>query len=176
MYLGRSDMFRLSLLLTDTSLNLGQRVTLPGSTQSRIRVGGIFASGTNKSLKSCFIDSTTQIVFRSESTRNYVFVEVSQEMWHFEEDGSMLLSKCDMFLTELMAKWQPRAGTNGGKRKALPATAHTLSVILYGRVIYDSEEEGEEARAPLQRLEDGTLYRDFYKVSTSYPCTRLLSC
>lgn len=165
MYLGRSDMFRLSLLLTDTSLNLGQRLALPGASQPRIRVGALFSSATNKPLKSCFIDSTTQVVFRSESTRNYVLVEVAQEMWHFEEDGSMLLSKCEMFLAELMGKWQPRAGGSAGRRgKALPATAHTVSVILYGRVIYDSEEEGEEARAPLQRLEDGTLYRDFYKV------------
>lgn len=168
MYLGRSDMFRLSLLLTDTALNLNQRVTLPGASQSRIRVGGIFASATNKSLKSCFIDSTTQIVFRSESTRNYVFVEVSQEMWNFEEDGSMLQSKCGMFLAELMGRWQPRTSGHTGtaKRRALGATSHTVSVILYGRVIYDDEREGEEARAPLQRLEDGTLYRDFYKVGS----------
>lgn len=165
-------MFRLSLLLTDTSLNLGQRITLPGASQSRIRVGGIFSSATNKSLKSCFIDSTTQIVFRSESTKDFVLVEVSQEMWNFEEDGSMLLSKCEMFLAELMGRWQPRttngAGGGAGRKRTLPATSHTVSVILYGRVIYDDEAEGEEDRAPLQRLEDGTLYRDFYKVGLNF--------
>lgn len=181
-YLGRPDMLRLALSLSHSVLYLRQRVLLPGST-ARLRVGGIYSGG--KTVKSAWIDEDTKVVFRSESARCYVFVEVSQvrplccpphkpslilvdtvlqEMWHFEEDGSTLREKCEVFLSDLFAHWTGQ-GTGGcdSKHKGQP-TSHTVSIILYGRVIYEDNGEGEESRAPLSRDEDGTLYRDFYKV------------
>lgn len=77
----------------------------------------------------------------------------------------MLREKCETFLTELFAHWTG-GGTEGVDSKSQgQATSHTVSIILYGRVIYEDNGEGEEKRAPLRRDEDGVLYRDFYKVS-----------
>ena len=145
-YLGRPDMLRTALALNDAPLFSGQRVSLPGSS-ARLRVG---AMRTYKSAVSAVLSSETRISWRSESGRVFLFVEVSAEMSQFEEDGSMLKEKCDEFMNQLS--------------EHLQGTSHVLTVVLYGRVIYDSEEEGYERRAPMNKDEDGRWYRDFFKV------------
>ncbi|KAK4050900.1 vacuolar membrane-associated protein iml1 [Microbotryomycetes sp. JL221] len=162
LYLSRPDMFRLTLSLTSQVIHLNQRVTLPGSL-ARLRVGEIF-NQEGHTVRSAYVDDETKIIFRSESARCYVFIEISQEMWQFEEDGSMLREKCEMFLHELFAHWTGKATTGTDLKSKGNPTSHTVSIILYGRVIYEDNGEGEEERAPMRRLEDGTLYRDFYKV------------
>lgn len=119
----------------------------------------------NTPLDSAYITDETKIVFRSESARHYIFVEVSSELWQFEEDGSMLLEKAELFLQELFAHYSGKMTRDAeDTRSKGVATSHVTTIILYGRVIYDDAEDAEEARAPLQRLENGTWYRDFYKV------------
>lgn len=149
-------MLRLSLALANTALYLNQRVTLPGSL-ARLRVGGIY-NLDRKQVRSAIVDDETKIVFRSESARSYIFIEISQEMDHFEEDGSMLREKCELFLKELLSR--------------IATTSNTVSIILYGRVIYEDNGQGDEERAPLRKDEDGVLYRDFFKVSFYFYPTR----
>ncbi|GAA6054213.1 hypothetical protein JCM3770_001395 [Rhodotorula araucariae] len=178
LYLSRPDAFALSLSLTDKVLHVGQRVALPGS-GARLRVGDMWSNSSgststsrgpsphakNTRLDAAYITDETKFVFRSESARHYIFVEVSQELWQFEEDGSMLLEKCELFLHELWSHYSGKMSTEAeDKRSKGISTSHVASIILYGRVIYDDEQDAEEERAPLCRLEDGTLYRDFYKV------------
>ncbi|GAA6011342.1 hypothetical protein JCM10207_008307 [Rhodosporidiobolus poonsookiae] len=183
MYLSRPDSFSLSLALAGRVLHTGQRVVLPGS-GARLRVGDIYSASSrsssssssrhgssssrhtmNTSLQSAYITDETKFIYRSESARHYIFVEVSQELWQFEEDGSMLLEKAELFLQELFAHYSGKMTPDAEDKrsKGIP-TSHVTTIILYGRVIYDDEEDAEEARAPLCRLENGTLYRDFYKV------------
>ncbi|GEM06801.1 proteophosphoglycan ppg4 [Rhodotorula toruloides] len=183
MYLSRPDSFSLTLALANKVLHSGQRVALPGS-GARLRVGDMWSAGPdpqpsksrrgassssssaeNARLDAAYVTEETKFVFRSEGGRAYIFVEVSEELWQFEEDGSMLLEKCDLFLQELFLHYSGKMSREAEDKrsKGIPTT-HVVSVILYGRVIYDDEQDGEEERAPLSRLEDGTLYRDFYKV------------
>lgn len=187
MYLSRPDSFSLTLSLANKVLHSGQRVALPGS-GARLRVGDIWSAGPgpqtasksksrrgasssssstaeNARLDAAYVTEETKFVFRSEGGRAYIFVEVSEELWQFEEDGSMLLEKCDLFLQELFLHYSGKMSREAeDKRSKGVPTTHVVSIILYGRVIYDDEQDGEEERAPLCRLEDGTLYRDFYKV------------
>ncbi|GAA5852387.1 hypothetical protein JCM9279_001184 [Rhodotorula babjevae] len=185
LYLSRPDGFALSLALTDKVLHVGQRVALPGS-GARLRVGDMWSAtpgaslastkrgsssssssshAKNMRLEAAYITDDTKFVFRSESARAYIFVEVSQELWQFEEDGSSLLEKCELFLHELWSHYSGKMSTEAEDKrsKGIP-TSHVVSIVLFGRVLYDDEHDAEEDRAPLQRLEDGTLYRDFYKV------------
>lgn len=90
----------------------------------------------------------------------------------YERAGQILREKCAVFLEELLKNWK-----GGGKGKADGvrrghATNHTISIILYGRVIYEDNGEGEEDRAPLKRSDEGVLYRDFYKVKLFLACGR----
>lgn len=148
-YLGRPDMLRTALALNDTPLFTGQRVPLPGSA-ARLRVGAMRSS---KKAVSAVLTSDTRVTWRSESGRVFLFVEVSAEMWQFEEDGSMLKEKCDEFLKKLS--------------EHLDGTSHVLTIVLYGRVFYDTESEGFERWAPMNKDPEGRWYRDFFKVSQS---------
>lgn len=146
-------MFRLTLSLNHSSLYQSQRISFLQST-TKLNTGIIYNEFA-RSINSAFINKT-KIVFRSESAKSFIFIEVSKEMWQFEEDGNMLIEKCEAFLMELFSK-----PANDGNR----ATKHLVTIVLYGRVIYDDNGEGEEERAPLSRDPDGMVYRDFYKVS-----------
>ncbi|GAA6003213.1 uncharacterized protein JCM10292_002923 [Rhodotorula paludigena] len=186
LYLSRPDGFALSLALNGKVLHTGQRVALPGS-GARLRVGDMWSSTSashaatsgsrggassssspqakNTRLDASCITDETKFVFRSESARAYILVEVSQELWQFEEDGSMLLEKCELFLHELWSHYSGKMSTEAEDRRSKGvATSHVASIILFGRVMYDDAADAEEERAPLSQLEDGTLYRDFYKV------------
>lgn len=39
--------------------------------------------------KSALVTSETRTVFRSESAKFYIFVQLSKEMWAFDDDGSV---------------------------------------------------------------------------------------
>lgn len=184
LYLSRPDSFVLALNLIGKVIHSNQRILLPGSgarlrvgdmwssatTQPRRRRGSTFAdaaqsSSTSHNLDSAYVTDATKLIFRSESSRSYLFIEVSQEMWQFEEDGGMLVEKCEMFLDEVFAHYSGKMSRDSEDKrsKGIP-TSHVVSVILYGRVIYDDPEDAEEERAPLSQASDGTYYRDFFKV------------
>ncbi|GAA6010424.1 hypothetical protein JCM11491_006931 [Sporobolomyces phaffii] len=184
LYLSRPDSFVLALGLIGKVLHSNQRILLPGS-GARLRVGDMWSStssvtssrrrrgstvaeptqSNSHNLDSAYVTDSTKLIFRSESSRSYIFVEVSQEMWQFEEDGGMLVEKCEMFLEEVFAHYSGKMSKDSEDKrsKGIP-TSHVVSVILYGRVIYDDREDAEEERAPLCQASDGTYYRDFFKV------------
>ncbi|GAA5965169.1 hypothetical protein JCM3765_002866 [Sporobolomyces pararoseus] len=184
LYLSRPDSFMLSLSLINKVLHSNQRIVLPGS-GARLRVGDMWSSTTSTNpttsqrskrgsssnttsshnLDSALITDSTKLIFRSESSRSYIFIEVSSEMWQFEEDGGTLYEKCEMFLEEVFAHYSGKMSKDSEDKrsKGIP-TSHNVSVILYGRVVYDDREDAEEERAPLSVASDGTLYRDFFKV------------
>ena len=112
-----------------------------------------------RSTRSAWVDGETKIIFRSESARTYLFVEVSAEMFQFDE-GNMGAETAEIALGELVRNWQ--GGANSSRKGH--AVNHVVSVILYGRVIYEDDGEGDEERAPVSRNESGMVYRDFYKV------------
>lgn len=166
-------MLRLSLSLSSQVIYTGQRITLQGA---RLSVASICTVG-GRSARSAWVDGETKIIFRSESARTYLFVEMSAEMWQFDEGNSQSCThiphytadtlittvnaeKAEVFLSELVKNWQ---GGAKGSRKG-HAINHVVSIILYGRVIYEDDGEGDEERAPLSRNEHGMIYRDFYKV------------
>ena len=79
-------MHRMSLALADTCVYLGQKIQLTGLS-ARATVGGLWVDG--KQRRSALITSDTRTVFRSESCKFYIFVQLSEEMWSFDDDGSV---------------------------------------------------------------------------------------
>lgn len=80
-------MLRLTLEMNTRTTYHGQRLTLSGS-GIRLQVGGIF-NQEGKRIQSAYVDGATRVAFRSSSARAYVFIEISEEMSHFEDDGSV---------------------------------------------------------------------------------------
>lgn len=115
------------------------------------------------------MNENTKFIFRSESAKYFIFIQMSCEMWHFDEDGDLYHEKCLYgFLPDLFARWK-QMGNN-----------HVLSIVLFSRIFYndangttlqkeDSSNDLFDESPPLnpgkmQTDPSGRPYRDFYRV------------
>lgn len=139
-YVGRADMWRLGALLDDRCVHVGQKVTLAGCV--RATIGRIFIN--EKKVMSGYVAPHTRTIFRSESAKYNLFLQMAREMWDFDEDGEQYFEKAiSGFLPELVRRWS-KVPTN-----------HVVSVVLFARVHYDESELHmlEESSLPLRREE-----------------------
>ncbi|CCG81213.1 Vacuolar membrane-associated protein iml15 / FY16936)) [Taphrina deformans PYCC 5710] len=120
-YISRSDMWRAACNLEGQCIYVGKRITFTGGIRADVRE--IWRDG-QKSF-SAYVSANTKPVFRSESARYLIFIQMSKEMWDFEEDGELFYNKAiDGFLPELFKKW-----------KSMNAH-HLVSIVLFTRVSY----------------------------------------
>ncbi|PLW17536.1 hypothetical protein PCANC_06793 [Puccinia coronata f. sp. avenae] len=147
-FLGRSEMWRVTMMMVDSCAWVGREVTL-GALKVKTKIGRIYVKG--KRVLSGYITPHTKLIFRSESAKYFLFVQISSEMWTFEEDGSLYHEKAILFLEELFSRW------------ASIGTSHLISLILFSRVFYTNEEK-DHVPPPVLVSEDGRTYKDFYKV------------
>jgi len=156
-YLGRGEMLRMTMMMVDSCAWAGREVTL-GTLKVKTKIGKIYVKG--KRVLSAYITPHTKLIFRSESAKYYLFIQISSEMWNFGEDGSLYHEKAILFLEELFGRWASRG------------TSHLLSLILFSRVFY-SDEEKDDVPPPVLISQDGRSYKDFYKVVADLePLTR----
>ena len=142
-------MWRISLMLEDTCVYVGQKITLAGSV--RATIGRIFVR--ERKVTSGYVSAATKTIFRSESARYNLFIQMAKEMWEFDEDGELYYEKAlQGFLPELLRRW-----------KEVP-TNHVCSVILFARVHYDDLELHMLEGWPLRKDGKGRHYVDYYKV------------
>ncbi|KAL1986347.1 hypothetical protein VTN96DRAFT_6579 [Rasamsonia emersonii] len=157
-YLVRADMWRLvTSELVDKTIYKGQKILFMGSIKATIK--HIFIRG--KKVLSGYFAPNTIPVFRSESARYVLFIQMSREMWDFDAEGTgdILFSRViNGFLPELFKRW------------ANIDAKHLVTIVLFTRVEYDSTvEHGESALSmdPLKRIPPSTDHvhtRDFYRV------------
>ncbi|CAO1632925.1 unnamed protein product [Sympodiomycopsis kandeliae] len=152
-YVGRADMWRLTAQMEDTCVYVGQKITLAGSV--RAHIGRIFIK--ERKVTSGYVAPDTKAIFRSESAKHHLFLQMGREMWDFDEDGEIYYEKAiNGFIPELLKRW-----------RSIP-TNHVISVILFARVWYDESELSmlQDAALPV-RKEDGPPgrhYVDYYNV------------
>ncbi|CAI2165990.1 19881_t:CDS:2 [Funneliformis geosporum] len=152
-YIGRSDMWRLSKSLYHTCVYIGKRIEFAGCIRAQVKK--IFVKGVQSSCG--YITENTKPIFRSESAKLFIFIQMSREMWEFDEDGELYYEKAiDGFFTELFQRWKD-LGTN-----------HVVSIVLFTRAFYEYEDltndpELKNDKTLEQNLE-GKWYKDFYKV------------
>ncbi|KAG9288504.1 hypothetical protein G9A89_015710 [Geosiphon pyriformis] len=147
-YIGRSDMWRLSTSLTNICVYVGRKIEFTECIRAQVKricVKGELVSGG-------YITAETKAIFRSESAKYFIFVQMSREMWEFDEDGELFFEKAiDGFLPDLFHRWK-EMGTN-----------HVVSVVLFSRIFYEYDEnlvkEGIVKHDHQERW-----YKDFYKV------------
>ncbi|CDS82039.1 related to IML1-subunit of the Seh1-associated complex [Sporisorium scitamineum] len=147
-YVGRAEMWRVFQNLEDTCVYCGQKVTLAGSV--RVTIGRIFIK--EKKVTSGYVSASTKAIFRSESAKYNLFIQLAKEMWEFDEDGEIYYEKAlQGFIPELLRRW-----------RAVP-TNHILTVILFARVHYE-ESELHMLEGPIRQDAKGRFYIDYYKV------------
>ncbi|CAZ85276.1 unnamed protein product [Tuber melanosporum] len=180
-YISRSDMWRMATtLLTDTCPYNSQKLLFISSIRGS--VGNIWVRG--RKVQSAYFSPRTVPIFRSESARYVLFIQMSREMWHFDTDdggdgdqgegggggvgGEIVFNKLiNGFLPELFKRW-----------KRINAH-HLVSIVLFTRVVYEHGEpvgilnrDGKESEEFLGTpggisIGEGRRYRDFYRVVVS---------
>jgi DEP domain-containing protein 5 len=111
-------------------------------------------------VSSGYMTTGTKAIFRSSSAKITIFIQICREFWEFAGDGERYYEKIvHSFLPALFTKWKD-AGTN-----------HIVSIVLISRVHYE-QAEIDYAAGPLRRDEDGTWYKDFFKVITDLEVIR----
>jgi hypothetical protein len=163
MYLSRSDMWRLAVAdLADRTVYKGQIIYFLGTIKATITT--VFVDG--RKVQSAFFGRQTRPIFRSESARYMLFIQMAREMWEFDSDGSgeiMFYKVVNGFLPALFKKW------------AKLQVKHLISIVLFARVEYDAGLTTDLANATLhhnyytgfQTSGSKRPYKDFYRVVVS---------
>ena len=114
--LSRDGMWNFSSSLVDTCTYTDQRLVYLGS-----RVGTVKHMYKNgKSVFSGYIGKDTKIIYRSESAKLTIFIQLSREMWHFEEDGEIMFHKLvNNLFPEIFRRWRERN------------THHSITIVLF---------------------------------------------
>ncbi|PKI82592.1 Iml1p [Malassezia vespertilionis] len=148
-YIGRSDMWRVANMLLDQCVYVSQKIQLPSGL--RATIGKLYIDGERT--QSGYIAPSTKTIFRSESAKYDLFIQMSKEMWEFDEGGEIYYEKIlQGFLPDLLRKWEAISPN------------HVVSVILFTRVFYTEEEQAKQANLPVQQDAEGQFYADYYKV------------
>lgn len=124
-YLSRSDMWRLVVSeLAGKVVQKGQRLAFIGTV--KVLVKNIYVHGQR--VQSAFFSASTKPVFRSESARYVLFIQMSKEMWDFDTDGSgqiMFDKVVNGFLPDLFKRWQQITAR------------HLVTIVMFTRLEFD---------------------------------------
>ncbi|KAK7510749.1 hypothetical protein IWZ03DRAFT_432603 [Phyllosticta citriasiana] len=158
-YLSRADMWRFAISeLSGKTVYKGQKLLFMGTIKGTVK--NVFVNG--KTTHSAYFSTTTKPIFRSESARFVLFIQMSKEMWNFDTEGSgeiMFNKVINGFLPDLFKRW-----------KRLDVK-HLVSIILFTRMQYDRgflPDNGEANGLPFDpEARDGRATRDFYRVVVS---------
>lgn len=146
-------MWRLQQKLKNTCVYHEKKILFAGSIKATVK--RLFAK--TEQLTSGYITETTRMIFRSASAKFFVFIQMSREMWEFDEDGELYFEKAvSNFLPRLFNRWKEE-GTN-----------HVVSIVLFTRVFYETNIEDDPQ---INHTADGRFYKDFYKVVADWETT-----
>ncbi|KAJ8109261.1 hypothetical protein OPT61_g7591 [Boeremia exigua] len=157
-YLARADMWRMAIAeLSKRTVYRGQKVIFMGTIKATVKQ--IYIDG--HSVHSGYFSPTTKPVFRSESARYVLFIQMSREMWDFDAEGAgeiMFNKVVSGFLPDLFKRW-------------LKINAkHVVTIILFTRMQYDGEATvdcPDDASSQTNAEPSLNNVRDYYRVVVS---------
>lgn len=120
-FLQRGYMWRFKKDMFGRPVHVGQTVTAAGGVQAQVQELGL----NGKPTISGVISERTHFVFRSRSARIIWLVQISSEMWDYDQNGDLYFEK---FLNKVVAPLFDRW-------KALAVT-HSLTVVFFARTLY----------------------------------------
>jgi hypothetical protein len=143
--------------LSKRTVYRGQKLLFMGTIKATIK--HIYINGN--SVQSGYFSPRTKPVFRSESARYVLFVQMSKEMWDFDAEGAgeiMFNKVVGGFLPDLFKRW-------------LRINArHLVTIILFTRMLYDGQalpvQPRDATKESTSDFQAGTS-RDYYRVVVS---------
>ncbi|KAL6709995.1 vacuolar membrane-associated protein iml1 [Coniothyrium glycines] len=157
-YLARADMWRLAVSeLSNRTVYHDQKILFMGTIKATIK--HIYING--QSVQSGYFSPRSKPIFRSESARYVLFIQMSREMWDFDTEGAgeiMFNKVVSGFLPDLFKRW-------------LKINArHLVTIILFTRMQYHGEylsDRPNDTTGDLQDESHDVPYRDYYRVVVS---------
>jgi hypothetical protein len=157
-YLARADMWRMAISeLSKRTVYKNQKLLFMGTIKATIK--HIYING--HSVHSGYFSPRTKPVFRSESARYVLFIQMSKEMWDFDAEGAgeiMFNKVVGGFLPDLFKRW-------------LRINArHLVTIILFTRMQYDGEATSDRPKDASKGKDTEALpgtFRDYYRVVVS---------
>ncbi|EAT34884.1 AAEL012917-PA, partial [Aedes aegypti] len=153
-YMGRSEMWRLKTYLTNTCVYLNKKIEYCENC-IRCQVYEMWSQGDRVACG--VITEDTKVVFRSNTSMVYLFIQMSSEMWDFDIHGDLYFEKAvNGFLADLYTKWK-KLGSN-----------HEVTIVMFSRTFYAAKSLDEfplHMRDCLQMDYKGRYYEDFYRVA-----------
>ncbi|KAJ2635684.1 vacuolar membrane-associated protein iml1, partial [Coemansia sp. RSA 1286] len=147
-YVGRSDMWRLWRTLSKKVVHTNKPTNMEGLIRASVR--RIYKN--NAQVPCGFIDSSTQAIFRSESGRFIIFIQMSEEMWAYQEDGNLCFEKAvNCFLAELFRRWNDKQ------------LNHMVTIVMFSRWYYHVRDT-LYFQDLIYDENSQRYYRDYYKV------------
>lgn len=91
-------MWRLGMSLEGTTLHVGEKVSLAGGAVRAevnflVRNERGMEESKNRRYSSGIVTAKTKTIFRSKSAQVYLFIQLCQETWEFDEDGERYVEK-----------------------------------------------------------------------------------
>lgn len=117
--------------LANGTVYKGQKIWFMRTIKALVK--NVFING--QKVQSALFSASTKPIFRSESARYVVFIQMSKEMWDFEASGSgdiVFHQVTDGLLPELFRRWQ--------QLKA----KHIITVVLFTRIEYEGHFDGDK--------------------------------
>ena len=158
-YLARSDMWRLvNSELACKSVYKAQKINFLGTIKATVT--NVWVRG--QKVPTAYFSESTVPVFRSESARYVLFIQMSREMWDFDSEGTgeILFNRVVTgFLPDLFKRW------------AELEVKHLVSIVMFGRMEYGHYQsnpavglqEGLQLTARTPPVDHSTT-KDFYRV------------
>lgn len=160
-YLARADMWHLvTKELAKRTVYKDMKIWSMRTIKASVR--NVYVNG--EKVQSAFFAASTKPIFRSESARYVLFIQMSKEMWDFDASGSgeIMFSKAiNGFLPELFKRWHDKNAK------------HLVTVVLFTRIEYDKTSNDGQGCTIKERAEVGTLstasssHQDYYRVVVS---------
>ena len=149
-------MWRLTLsLLGNRTVYKGQKLFFLGTIKAT--VNNIYVRGDK--VQCAFYSTNSKPIFRSESARYIIFIQMSKEMWDFDAEGSgdiMFSRVINGFLPDLFKRWDRMQAR------------HLVSIILFTRVEYGAQSAAHGDLPSLAKdvrsKKTGKSFQDFYRV------------
>lgn len=136
-------MWRISSLLTDMCCYRSQRIHY--CEVIRASINDIYRNG--KKVSFAYIGPNTRIVYRSESSRMVWFIQMSAEMWQFEESGQVIFHKMiNSLLPDVFKRWHDNK------------SHHVVTIVLFTSV------DVSGTKRQLGHGEIATKTRDYFRV------------
>ncbi|KAK6457830.1 vacuolar membrane-associated protein IML1 [Scheffersomyces xylosifermentans] len=114
--LSRDSMWSFSSTLVNTCVHIDKRLLFLHNRTGTVRY--IYKNGRN--IFSGFIGENTKVTFRSESAKLTVLIQLSREMWHFEENGEIMFHKLvNNLFPKIFKRWRDKN------------THHAITIVLF---------------------------------------------